>query len=152
MITGLTVCASLPSEAMRPIAGIVALAVGVAGCGVSAPAPRRAARPHASDPPAAEAPLPRSASGLAGALAETSRTAEADVRAWRRTRPPAGAQPPGAIALRALYQQRIYRYMRRHPTLTDRVIAALPASLRGQARDNVAAGLSLLRLAPKKPP
>ena len=102
--------------------------------------------------PPADAPVPSDPHQLAMVLTETNRAVEADSRAWLKTKPAAGAKPPEAIALRALYQQRIYRYLRRHAALADRVIAAMPTSMRLQARDNVAAGLSLLRLAPKKPP
>jgi membrane-bound lytic murein transglycosylase B len=56
------------------------------------------------------------------------------------------------VALDALYQQRLYRVMRRRPAFASRVIAAVPAQLRTQARDNFAAGRSLLRLSPKKKP
>jgi membrane-bound lytic murein transglycosylase B len=103
-------------------------------------------------PPAAEAPLPRSASGLADSLATTTRDLEARIRAWLRLDPAIGARPPAEVELDALFQQRIYRQLRRHPALAERVIAAMPARLRDQARDNVSAGRSLLRLAPKKPP
>ena len=102
--------------------------------------------------PAADAPLPGTAAGLADALARTTRNLEAEVHGWRRADPGAGARPPEAVTLHALFQQRIYRQMRRHPSLAARVIAAMPSRLRMQARDNFAAGRSLLRLAPKKPP
>jgi soluble lytic murein transglycosylase-like protein len=112
-------------------------------------------RPHADrseSPPAADAPLPGSTSGLAPALADTTRNLEASIRVWLRTHPGAAGRPSQEVGLYALYQQRIYRQLRRHPALAERVIAALPARLRSQARDNVTAGRSLLRLAPKKPP
>ena len=88
----------------------------------------------------------------ADALASTTRDLEARIRSWQRERPSVAARPPEEVALDALYQQRIYRYLRRHPSLTTRVIAAMPGRLRRQARDNVAAGRSLLKLAPKKRP
>ena len=106
----------------------------------------------ASAPPAADAPLPRSTASLAGALSETTRELEAEVRRWQRAEPGAGARPPEAAELHALFQQRIYRHLRLHPQLAARVIAAMPSRLRLQARDNVAAGRSLFRLAPKKRP
>jgi membrane-bound lytic murein transglycosylase B len=103
-------------------------------------------------PPAADAPIPRAPAAIAASLTDVTRAAEADTRSWLRGRPAAGAQPPESLALRALYQQRIYRYLRRHPATAAKVIAALPASLRAQARDNLHAGLSLLELSPKKRP
>src|SRR3954447_23323350 len=65
-------------------------------------------------PPAADAPLPRTAHQMADVLAATNRSAERDVRAWLRSDPALAARPPESLALRALYQQRIYRYLRRH--------------------------------------
>ena len=74
------------------------------------------------------------------------------MRRWRRADSGVDANPPEAVALRALFQQRIYRYLRRRPALAAQVVAATPARLRQQVRDNVAAGRSLFRLAPKKRP
>ena len=102
--------------------------------------------------PAPGAALPRGASAFAGALASTTRDLEARIRAWRRAHSGIAARPPADVTLDALYQQRIYRYLRGHPTFADRVIGAMPSRLRSQARDNIAAGRSLLRLMPKKPP
>jgi soluble lytic murein transglycosylase-like protein len=113
---------------------------------------QRAKAAQAEAPPAADAPLPRTSSGLADALSETTRDLEVEIRAWLRGHPGAGARPPEDVTLNALFQQRIYRHIRRHPALASRVIAAMPARRRSQTRDNVAAGRSLLRLAPRKPP
>lgn len=106
----------------------------------------------ASPPPAADAPLPRGARAFADQLTSTTRDLEARIRDWQRSRPGIAAPPPEAVTLDALYEQRIYRHLRRRPALAERVIAATPARLRRQVLDNVAAGRSLLRLAPKKPP
>jgi membrane-bound lytic murein transglycosylase B len=124
----------------------------VAGCGHSASPAAQRPEPPAPGPPAADASLPETAGGLAGALAGTTRDLEARIRAWQRTGPAADERPPAEVVLYALYQQRIYRELRRHPALAGRVLAAMPARLRPQARDNVEAGRSLLRLMPKKPP
>src|SRR4051812_15267208 len=104
------------------------------------------------EPPAADAPLPRGAGAFADALASTTRDLEARIRVWQRDDPSVGARPPAEVTLDALYQQRIYRYLRRHPAFASRVIVAMPGRLRQQARDNLSAGFSLLRLAPRKPP
>ena len=69
-----------------------------------------------------------------------------------RSQPARDARPPIPVTLYALFQQRIYRYLRVHSALAGQVIAAMPPRLRSQARDNVAAGRSLYRLTPKKPP
>ena len=115
------------------------------------------AGPHAKTaqtdaPPAPDAPLPRTKAGLAKGLSETTQDLEAEIRAWLRGHPRVGERPPDEVTLNALFQQRIYRYIRRRPSLAASVIAAMPARRRSQARDNVAAGRSLLELAPKKPP
>jgi membrane-bound lytic murein transglycosylase B len=89
---------------------------------------------------------------LAAALASTTRDLEARIRAWHRADTAVAARPPAEVTLDALYQQRIYRYLRRHPAFAERALGAVPPRLRSQARDNVAAGRSLLRLMPKKPP
>jgi membrane-bound lytic murein transglycosylase B len=133
---------------LRRIAACALIAV-AAGCGN---APARPSPPRGEAPPAADAPLPRSASELATRLAETTGALEAGIRTWLRTHPDAAERPPAEVILYALYQQRIYRHLRRHPALAERVIALMPARRRPQARENVAAGLALLRLAPKKPP
>jgi soluble lytic murein transglycosylase-like protein len=133
---------------------VVSLLLLAAGCGGAASGGEKA-RPRAAEatpPPPADTPLPSTPGGLATALAQTTLDLEADLRGWLRTNPPAGGHPPGAVALRALFQQRIYRDLRVHPALAARVIAAMPSRLRPQARDNVGAGRSLFRLAPKKPP
>src|SRR4051812_22002100 len=94
-------------------------------------------------PPAANAPLPRDKGALSAALARTTRSLEAEIRRWLRSHPSVDAKPPDAVTLYALFQQRIYHYLRVHPALAGQVIAAMPGRLRSQARDNVAAGRSL---------
>src|SRR3954452_18271064 len=117
-----TVGPSLPSRGMRVL---VLIALALAG---------------SPESPAADAPLPRGTGAFADALASTTRDLEARIRGWQRQHPPAGGKPPERVTLDGLYQQRIYRYLRAHPSLASRVIAAMPAGLRRQARDNVAAG------------
>jgi soluble lytic murein transglycosylase-like protein len=56
------------------------------------------------------------------------------------------------VTLLALDQQRIYRLMRANPKLAEAVLAGLSPHLRPSARDNYAAGRSLLRLTPRNPP
>ena len=128
----------------------VAIAVALAGCASGAPAQEPA--PEQPQPPAHDAPLPRTSAGLAEALARTTRDLDAGIGDWLATRPALRDRPPLAVTLNALYQQRIYRLIRPRPSLAARVVAALPARLRPSARDNVAAGRSLIRLAPGKPP
>jgi hypothetical protein len=120
---------------------LIPLLLALAGLGATAPP-----LPHP------DAPLPRSPATLATRLTGTTRDLDAAVRDWLGTRPGTSARPPEALMLLALDQQRIYRVMRREPKLGEAVIAKLPTRLRSSARDNFAAGRSLLRLAPKKPP
>src|SRR4051812_33160854 len=155
MTTLATVGPSLPSNRMRR-ALLIPLLVVVAGCGGATSgggaAPARPAKASSNDPPPADAPLPHTTRGIADALTGTTRQLESYVRDWLRSDPLPSTRPPPAIDLAALYQQRIYRHLRRHPALAEAVIAAMPARMRLQARDNFAAGRSLLRLAPKTPP
>jgi hypothetical protein len=132
----------------------ISLLILLAGCGGSAPeaVKPRVSTPTATPPPAADAPLPRTSAGLAAALSETTGDLEAQVSRWLRDKPADAERPPEAVTLLALFQQRLYRQLRLHQQLAARVIAAMPPRLRRQARDNVAAGRSLFRLAPRKPP
>ena len=123
----------------------------VAACGAAAPA-QEPAPPPPPEPPAHDAELPRTSAGLADALARSTRELDAGIRDWLAEGPGLRERPPLAVTLHALYEQRIYRLIRPRPELAARVVAQLPARLRAIARDNVAAGRSLVRLAPAKPP
>src|SRR3954449_4194176 len=94
---------------------------GVDPAGRTAEAPTTDPAPASDAPPAADAPLPRTARQMADVLAASTRGAEADVRSWLRGRPAVDAKPPEAVALRALYQQRIYRYLRKRPAFAAEV-------------------------------
>ena len=139
-------------------AALIVLAVAVVGCGTSSGSDVpdaitvAASRSTASPEPAPDAPIPHGTSALANACRGSTQSAEATVRAWLRTNPRIGDEPPAAAALEALYQQRIYRYLRGHPAKARAVVVALPASMQRSARDNVAAGRSLLELSPKTKP
>ena len=135
------------------LAVLLAAAV-IAGCGGGARegAQRPAQEPAPGQPPAPDAPLSHTTGGLASALAATTRDLEAAIRDWLRSGPALRERPPSAVTLYALHHQRLYRHLRARPGLAQRVIARLPARLRSSARDNVAAGRSLIRLAPSKPP
>ena len=134
---------------MRVARTLVLIAV-LTGCGAGAPA--REPAPPPAQPPAHDAPLPRSSAGLADALATSTRGLDDAIRAWLGTRPALRARPPLDVELHALHQQRVYRLIRPRPALAARVVAQLPARLRPAARDNVAAGRSLIRLTPRRPP
>ena len=139
-------------------AALICFAVPAAGCGVSTDVQSERAlgvatsKRSATAEPAPNAPIPHGTEALANALRGATQAAESTVRAWLRTKPAVRDEPPEAAALEALYQQRIYRYLRHHPAKARAVIAALPASMQRAARDNVAAGRSLLELSPKRKP
>jgi hypothetical protein len=119
----------------------------LAGCGSGE-------RGHATAAPAAtplarpDAPLPREPSALAGDLTSTTRALRAEIERWRSDGDPAAGPPPQAVTLLALRQQRIYRRIAPARRLGDRVLALLPASVAGEARDTVRARRALTAIAP----
>ena len=98
--------------------------------------------------PAPDQPLPRRAAGLADALAGTTRSLREAIAAWRADSDPGRGEPPEEVTLHALYQQRIYLQLGDRPRLARRVLALLPAAVRPEARDVVAARRTLGRLNP----
>jgi membrane-bound lytic murein transglycosylase B len=82
--------------------------------------------------PAADEPLPRTPARLAARLAEVD----------ARMRPRVNED----ITLEALYEQRVYRHLARHPRLATAVRRRLPARMRPEARDTVSALRSLFTL------
>jgi membrane-bound lytic murein transglycosylase B len=101
-------------------------------------------------PPALPAPdvaLPRQAQPLADALATTTRQLRTAVEAWDGT----GAAPRDVTYL-ALHHQRILRQMAERRALGDRTLARLPADVRGEARDTVAARRHIDAIPRGRPP
>src|SRR4051812_24657128 len=150
------VVASPYSAAMHGLVVLLAVLGGLmAGCGDGDGAAQTAARPAVAPAPrfpAPEAVLPRAPAELAARLTATTRALDSAIAAWRRTRPATSSRPPLAVTLLALDQQRIYQLMRANPRLGRAAVGALPPRLRPSARDNFAAGRSLLRLTPRNPP
>jgi membrane-bound lytic murein transglycosylase B len=128
---------------------LVALA---AGCSEASPEPARQAPPPAATLPQPEATLPHTPPQLAARLATTTRELDSAIAKWLGTQPGAAATPPADVALLAIDQQRIYRLMRSNPRLGQKALAAVPADVQASARDNFAAGRSLVRLTPRTPP
>ena len=130
-------------------------AVLLAGCGGggSERSPRQAVSPTATatvsptpTPDVAgnpDAPLPRDPGDLASDLTDTRDSLWKAIGAWRSS---GRAAIPDEVALFALHQQRIYRLLGRSPRLGARVLAALPARLRAEARDNVIARREITRI------
>src|SRR3954454_8432201 len=82
--------------------------------------------------PAADEPIPRSPATLSARLAEVDTQMRSHVR--------------GDITLEALYEQRVYRHLARHPRLERAVRRRLPARMRPDVRDTVSALRSLFTL------
>lgn len=136
---------------------MIAIAVGVAGCGgsegtkgsaSSAPPtgrPSGPAQPESAPLPAADAPIPTDAARVAQTLESTNTALLRAIDGWRGG---AGAngEPPEPVVLLSLHQQRVYRVLARRPDLARGTIARLPGSLAAQARDNVAAIRALFSL------
>jgi membrane-bound lytic murein transglycosylase B len=122
----------------------------LAGCGGDkrAPAGRDAPEPDPAALPRPHAPLPREPAALADALTSTTRALRSEIERWRRDGDPAAGSPPAAVTLLALHQQRIYRRIAPARRLGDRVLALLPASVAGEARDTVRARRALIAIPP----
>ena len=69
-----------------------------------------------------------------------------DIDGWLAGEPGPRSRPPARVELEALYQQRVYRRLARHPRLARPAIRRMPRWLRGEARDSVAALQSLFAL------
>jgi soluble lytic murein transglycosylase-like protein len=144
----------LPFAAALLVAAAVVLALVArdderpASGGVAATATPTPEAPGEPSPPLPEpdGALPRDARELADELARTRDALWAAIDRWRSDGDPAGGGPPEDVALLALRQQRIYRRLGESPRLSRRVIAALPAALRPEARDNVLARRELGRI------
>ena len=96
--------------------------------------------------PAPDAPLPTTPDGLATALTEAHTAVATEVDGWRAAGDPASGGAPDPLQREALWQQRIYRHLGRHPRTARRVIRRLPPRLRANARLTVAALASLFEL------
>src|SRR3954453_17223963 len=96
-------------------------------------------------PPAPNAPLPREPDKLPGAFTQTTR--ELRATPWDGS----GAVPAD-VTLRALHHQRILRLMTDRKRLGDRMLAALPNDVKGEARDTVRARRDLASIPRGKAP
>ncbi len=96
--------------------------------------------------PAPRAALPRTDAGLAAALTDTTRSLRVAIAAWTAAGGARTAEPPRAVTLLALHQQRLYRRLADDPARADRVVARLGLGLRGEARDVVLARRALGRI------
>jgi soluble lytic murein transglycosylase-like protein len=130
---------------------VVMVAAGCTG-GSSRPSTSRGsstASPSASPPaggPAPDAPIRGDAAWAADTVTRTDAALDEAIDAWRTNGEPAHGGPPRAVVLPALYLQRVYRYLARHPALTRRTVAKLRKPLAAQVNDNVTAVRDLLSL------
>ena len=100
----------------------------------------------AAAPPPPNASLPSTAPATAQRLTLVTRSLGTAVGNWRESGMP---RPPRALSLWALHQQRLYLALGlRSQSFGDAVVARLPAALRADARDIVAARRALVRLTP----
>src|SRR3954469_3979764 len=100
-----------------------------------------------ASPPAADAPLPHTATTVAKALSGTRTDLRAAVAAWA----PKSSPAPEEVVLDALYEQRLYRLLARDTTLAGAVLPVLAPDLRATTRDLLAAHRELYRLTPPLP-
>jgi len=135
---------------MRRSVAIAGVAAVLAGCG---DAQRSAQQPTTQTPspsatrtPGPDAPLPSGARALAGELVRDRDALYAAIDDWRSSGDPGAGGPPPEVGVHALREQRIYRLLGRRPALARGVVAALPARLRAEARDNVLARRELSRI------
>ena len=96
--------------------------------------------------PAPNAPLPTTPTGLAAALTEAHERVDREVDAWQRDGDPAKGGAPDALQREALWQQRIYRHLGRHPRTAARTIRRLRLGVRLDARLTTRALHSLFTL------
>ena len=111
-----------------------------------------ASSPFASSTPATllpgpHRPVPTSPRPLARELIRTTVAVRRSIQAWVAPGGTRTLRPPRAVALQALYQQRLYRALASAPRLARRTLALLPGWLAGEARNDVRAGTDLLSLA-----
>jgi soluble lytic murein transglycosylase-like protein len=154
---------------MRPSAGLLALALLAGACSPSADRAPGAVRDSSSTPSATTMPptppgpaggspaeagflpalgraIPRDPATLARTLVTTTDALRRSIDAWTRAGDPSRGGPPDDVALLALYQQRIYRFLARHGRLFDRTLPLLPKRLRGEARANTTAAAELFSI------
>jgi hypothetical protein len=135
---------------MRRSLAIAAVAAVLAGCGDAQRSaqqpPTQTPSPSATPTPGPDAALPSGARALAGELVRERDALYAAIDDWRSSGDPGAGGPPPEVGVHALREQRIYRLLGRRPALARGVVAALPARLRAEARDNVLARLELSRI------
>ena len=135
---------------MPVVAVLLGLVLALSGCGGGDDGPKPGAA--ATEPPAADAPIPRASGPLAERLTDTQRALDEAVDAWRERGDPAKGAPPEDVTLYALDQQRIHILLSGHPGLAHAVLTRLPDRVAAHARASIRARRMLGRLStPQKP-
>src|SRR5215213_5697073 len=138
---------------MRPLL-MAALIAALARCGGESRSARQSppssptplATVTATPTPGPDAALPAGAGALADELVRERDALYAAIDVWRSSGDPARGGPPEAVGVHAVREQRVYRALGRRPAVARAVVAALPARLRAEARDNVLARQELSRI------
>lgn len=155
---------------MKPATGLVALAILVAAC---SPASEEMPRTFTANPPVApsppmalpsvlpepepspaeaeflpvpDQPIPRRPAALAAALVATTEALHRSIDEWISQGDPGKGEPPEALVLQALYQQRITRFLARNGRLAGRTLPLLPTRVRAEARSNTKAAAELFSI------
>ena len=84
--------------------------------------------------PAPNAPLPTTPDGLADALTQQEKAVAHEVDAWRANGDPMTGGAPDSLQREALFAQRIYRHLGRHPKTARRTLRRLKLGIRYDAR------------------
>ena len=94
-------------------------------------------------PPSPEAVLPVTPQLLAAEVTQTTRALRMAIDAWTAEGNPLRERPPENLVLLAMHQQRLAFAMNGQPRLGDTTLALLPADVRDEAADTVAARRAL---------
>ena len=103
----------------------------------------RATAAGRAGPPPPDAVLPVTPQLVAGELTETTRALRKAIDAWTARGDPRRELPPQDLVLLAMHQQRLYFSMASAMRLGDAALALLPADVRDEAADTVAARRAL---------
>ncbi|GII86087.1 hypothetical protein Ssi03_40770 [Sphaerisporangium siamense] len=155
LVSGCGATTAAPRESAPPAASpapsaSAAQRQGDAGSGASSgtatsPRPSTSTKPLDA-PPTADAAIPTSPDRLAKAVVTTETALGRAIDAWLGDDGKAGGEPPEAVLLWSLHQQRLYRLLGHDAGLTRRTLARLPAALADRARDNAEAARALFDL------
>jgi hypothetical protein len=134
---------------MPVVAVLLGLVLALAGCGGGDDGAKPAAA--TSSPPAADAPIPRTAAALSRRLTNSQRGLDRAVDSWREHGDPARGAPTEEVTLYALDQQRIHILLSGRQRLAHEVLARLQGRVAAHARASIRARRMLGRLSTPQP-